>query len=300
MTPERFRAWADELTREASDDAERDSAEREREFAELYAIHDSVLFEAGATDGGSAVLELTRLLGERPALAASISERYPHLIVDELEDACEAERALIGRIAKGSRTTVLSCDDEQGRARCSSGSAAWARSALGQPAEVNLDDVLALRRHRARRRARGARADRGARQARAGARRAAGPETEVAFWSAANERRRGAGRRARDRVGSGSRRGAIGPGLRRGPARRGALARGCGGARGAPRPLSPELGWRLLPAARGPRRDRVAAPARRSDRRGRRGARALAARRSSCARWTSHVARRSPGGGSST
>ena len=41
VTPERFRAWADELTREASDDAERDSAEREREFAELYAIHDS-------------------------------------------------------------------------------------------------------------------------------------------------------------------------------------------------------------------------------------------------------------------
>ena len=187
VTPERFRAWADELTREASDDAERDSAEREREFAELYAIHDSVLFEAGATDGGSAVLELTRLLGERPALAASISERYPHLIVDELEDACEAERALIGRIAKGSRTTVLSCDDEQGRARCSSGGAAWARSALGQLAEVNLatswrygGSVLDA--------AHAVLAPTAGRDKPEGGRRAAGPETEVAFWSAANER----------------------------------------------------------------------------------------------------------------
>ena len=73
VTPARFRSWTDELTREASDEAERDSAEREREFAELYAIHDSLLFDSGATDGGSAVLELTRLLADRPALAAAVA-----------------------------------------------------------------------------------------------------------------------------------------------------------------------------------------------------------------------------------
>ncbi|MDP9189806.1 MAG: UvrD-helicase domain-containing protein, partial [Actinomycetota bacterium] len=185
VTPERFRSWTDELTREAADDAERDSAEREREFAELYAIHDSILFESGATDGGSAVMELTRLLVERPALAAAISERYPHLIVDELEDACPAERELIARLAKGSRTAVLSCDDEQGRARCGSG-AAWARAALGEPAEVGFEtswryggELLDA--------AHAVLAPISGREG-TGTRRAAGPETEVAFWSAANER----------------------------------------------------------------------------------------------------------------
>jgi len=181
---ERFRGWADELTRQASDEAGRDSAEREREFAELYAIHDSLLFEAGATDGGSAILELTRLLGERPALAGAISERYPHLIVDELEDACPAERELVARLAKGSRSAVLSCDDDQGRARCGPG-AEWARTAL-EPSEVRLDTswryggdlldaahaVLAPVTSRSDE----------------GPRRSAGPKTEIAFWNAVNSR----------------------------------------------------------------------------------------------------------------
>ena len=181
---ERFRGWADELTRQAGDDAERDSAEREREFAELYAIHDSLLFEAGATDGGSAILELTRLLGERPALAAAIAERYPHLIVDELEDACPAERELVARLARGSRSAVLSCDDDQGRARCGPG-AEWARAALA-PAEVRLDtswryggDLLDAA-HAVLAPVAGRGDD--------GARRSSGPPTEIAFWSAVNSR----------------------------------------------------------------------------------------------------------------
>ena len=92
--PQRFREWAESLAgADGSDPAELDSAAREREFAEIYEMHDDMLREAGAIDDGGAVLALTRLLGERPALAATIAERFPHLIVDELEDACPAERA---------------------------------------------------------------------------------------------------------------------------------------------------------------------------------------------------------------
>ena len=267
---ERFRGWADELTRQAGDEAERDSAEREREFAELYAIHDSLLFEAGATDGGSAILELTRLLGERPALATAISERYPHLIVDELEDACPAERELVARLAKGSRTAVLSCDDDQGRARCGAG-AEWARTAL-DPDEVRLDtswryggDLLDAA-HAVLAPVAGRGDD--------GPRRTDGPTTEIAFWSAVNSRAEdqavareieGCPRRRRRRGG---------PGVRRRAAGRRALARHRRRARGAPRPAQAHLGRRVLPAPRGARRDRLAAAARRSDRRrgGREGA----------------------------
>ncbi len=44
--------------------AERERAEREIEFAELYARHDRILREAGSLDGGDLVLELGRLLSQ--------------------------------------------------------------------------------------------------------------------------------------------------------------------------------------------------------------------------------------------
>ena len=183
--PQRFREWAESLAdAEGSDPAELDSAAREREFAEIYEMHDEMLREAGAIDDGGAVLALTRLLGERPALAATIAERFPHLIVDELEDACPAERALIARLAERAETLVLACDDDQARARCGGG-AEWARETLADPAEVTLEasfryggdlldaaqTVLA-----------------GAGERPDGGRRAEGGETSVGFWRCANER----------------------------------------------------------------------------------------------------------------
>ena len=135
MTAERFRRWSEEQAGESQ--SERDSAAREREFAEVYELHDEMLRAAGAMDDTDAVLELTKLLGERPALAEAVSTRFPHLIVDELEDACPAERALIEALARAAETTVLSCDDDQARAHCGAASA-WARQALGA-AEVILE-----------------------------------------------------------------------------------------------------------------------------------------------------------------
>ncbi len=184
ITALRFAEWAETLERQASDDAARDAAAREREFAELYELHDSMLRSVGAVDGAEAVLDLTRLLGERPALAGAIAERFPHLIVDELEDACPAERALIAALAAGSGTTILACDDDQARTRCSA-AAEWARETLPGIEEVALDPewryggdlldaahavVAPLKDH-------------------AGVpRRSAGEETRVRFWRCANER----------------------------------------------------------------------------------------------------------------
>jgi len=182
VTAERFREWAEGLgTAQA---AEADLEAREREFAQIYELHDSMLRAAGAIDGGEAVLELGRLLGERPALAAAVAERFPHLIVDELEDACPAERTLIELLASGARSVVLSCDDEQGRAHCSGG-AGWARETFDGPEEIVLEpawryggDLLDAAH---------------AVVASAGAggeapRRAAGPPTRVRFWRSDNER----------------------------------------------------------------------------------------------------------------
>jgi ATP-dependent DNA helicase UvrD/PcrA len=181
VTADSFQRWAAEQggTRRS----ERDSAGREREFAEIYELHDSMLRSAGAMDDIDAVLELTRLLGERPELADAISQRFPHLLVDELEDACPAERSLIAALSRGSASAVLSCDDEQGRAPCRAASA-WVRRELS-PREVVLEptwryggDLLDAAH------AVVAPAERGAEVPR----RAAGPATRVRFWSGINER----------------------------------------------------------------------------------------------------------------
>ncbi len=181
VTAERFGRWADEQA--GGSRTERDSAAREREFAEIYELHDSMLRAAGAMDDIDAVIELTRLLGERPALANAIAQRFPHLLVDELEDACPAERSLIEVLAQGAATAVLSCDDDQARGSCDAASS-WARAAL-DPAEITLEptwryggDLLD---------AAHAVVAPAAHAAEIG-RRAAGPATRVRFWRGTNER----------------------------------------------------------------------------------------------------------------
>ncbi len=181
VTAESFRDWAGRLT--GAGGSERDTAAREQEFAEVYELHDSMLRSAGAIDDTDAVLYLTRLLGERAGLAAALTDRFPHLIVDEAEDACPAERSLIEALARGTRSTVISADDEQARARCGTASE-WARTALGASALVLepswryggdlLDAAHAVV----------ASAEDGAEAPR----RAAGPPTRVRFWSGTNER----------------------------------------------------------------------------------------------------------------
>ena len=184
VTALRFAEWAEALERQAADDAARDAAAREREFAELYELHDSMLRSAGAVDAAEAVLELTRALAERPALAGALAERFPHLLVDELEDACPAERELVAGLAAGAATAVLSCDEDQGRTACGGGST-WARANLPGLETVALDpewryggDLLDA-----------AHAVVSPLEGRDDIpRRSAGEETRVRFWSCANER----------------------------------------------------------------------------------------------------------------
>ncbi|MSO40702.1 MAG: ATP-dependent helicase [Solirubrobacterales bacterium] len=185
VTSERFHEWAEQRLGDAADAAERDTAEREAEFARLYEIHDSIIREAGGIDGGEAVLTLSRLLGERPALAAEVARRFPNLIVDELEDACAAELTMLEALARGSRSFVASCDPDQARSREASGGAAWMRRAPVESEEVSLD--------------RSWRYGGGLLDAAHAVispvpgrlevpRRPAGPETTVHFWRCANER----------------------------------------------------------------------------------------------------------------
>jgi DNA helicase-2/ATP-dependent DNA helicase PcrA len=110
ITPGRLRDWAEQRERDAQGAAERERAQREREFADLYASHDRVLRDCGSLDASDLVIELERLLGERADVRRALSERFPYLMVDELEDAGAAHRALVEALAAEHGNLVCACD----------------------------------------------------------------------------------------------------------------------------------------------------------------------------------------------
>ena len=101
VAPAALREWAVARERAAATPAERERAEREIEFADLYARHDRILREAGSLDGGDLVLELGQACWRNRAdVAAEVGERFGHVLADELEDAGLAHRAVLEAVAR--------------------------------------------------------------------------------------------------------------------------------------------------------------------------------------------------------
>ena len=84
---------------EAGDEADRETARRELEFAELYTAHDGILAESGSLDRGDVFLALDCLLVERPDVRAALARRFAYVMVDELEESTPAQRALLEGLA---------------------------------------------------------------------------------------------------------------------------------------------------------------------------------------------------------
>jgi DNA helicase-2/ATP-dependent DNA helicase PcrA len=94
----------------AGDEAEREAARRELEFAELYARHDRILSESGSLDRGDVFLALDCLLVERPDLRRRIAGRFPYLMVDELEEATAAQLAIAESLAAETANQVFALE----------------------------------------------------------------------------------------------------------------------------------------------------------------------------------------------
>ena len=106
VTPARYVAWAQEL-----EDGER--AEREREFAAVYAAHDSMLAETGALDFGDLLLHSLALLEDSPAVHARVAGRYRHVLVDEFQDVNHAQSRLLELLAHDHGSITVVGDDDQ-------------------------------------------------------------------------------------------------------------------------------------------------------------------------------------------
>ncbi|MGN6258241.1 MAG: PD-(D/E)XK nuclease family protein [Solirubrobacterales bacterium] len=95
------------------DEASREASQREQEFAELYATHDRILAETGSLDRGDVFLALDCLLVERPDVRRRIAERWSHLMVDELEEATAAQRAVLESLAVDNPNQVFAAESAE-------------------------------------------------------------------------------------------------------------------------------------------------------------------------------------------
>jgi DNA helicase II / ATP-dependent DNA helicase PcrA len=180
VTAAALRTWAAERAREAGGEAERESARRELEFAELYTRHDRILSEAGSLDTGDLVLELARLLRDHADVRERLCESFTEVMADEYEDAGAAHRELLERLASHGNLLVA-CDDGQAirRFRAAGSSAADSFRRLHPGCEqVSLDGSL----RNGREIARAAAAAAGVEPA------AADRDAVVRFWRSRNRR----------------------------------------------------------------------------------------------------------------
>ena len=97
--PEALVSRAAELEAAARDAAGLEAARREREFAELFAAHDRILATAGSLDSGDVFLALNCLLCDRADARGEIAERFPFVMVDELEETTPSQRGILAALS---------------------------------------------------------------------------------------------------------------------------------------------------------------------------------------------------------
>ncbi len=107
VTASSWAAWAAGLADEA------EGAEREREFAALYAVHDRMLRERGALDAGDLVLRAHALLATRPHVRARTGERVAHVLVDDFQDLTRAQARLVGGLVAEHGNLLVAVDGDQ-------------------------------------------------------------------------------------------------------------------------------------------------------------------------------------------
>jgi len=107
VTASAYAAWAAALP----DDAE--GAQREREFAALYATHDRMLAERGALDTGDLVLRAHALLVAKPHVRARTAARFAHVLVDDHQDLTRAQARLVGGLVAEHGNLMVALDPDQ-------------------------------------------------------------------------------------------------------------------------------------------------------------------------------------------
>src|SRR5215208_842177 len=106
-----YEAWASKLPEDTG--TERARAEREREFAAIYAAHDRMLAAGGTLDFGDLVLHAFGLLRFKPHVRARLAARFRHVLVDDFQDTSFAQGLLLRLLVGEHGNITVAGDDDQ-------------------------------------------------------------------------------------------------------------------------------------------------------------------------------------------
>jgi DNA helicase-2/ATP-dependent DNA helicase PcrA len=114
VSPERYRAWAEENAARAASEEAKDEAALQLELAAFYEAHQRMLATAGLIDFGDQIHRALTVLRERPALLARLRERYRYVLVDEFQDTNHAQLELVRLLLRpeSPNITVVGDDDQ--------------------------------------------------------------------------------------------------------------------------------------------------------------------------------------------
>ena len=112
--PTRLAERAREATPAAGDDAGREAAPRELEFAELYTAHDRILAATGSLDRGDVFLALECLLVERPDVRRELAGRFRSRWSTSSRRRRPAQRALLAALAHRATTITSTRSSPEG------------------------------------------------------------------------------------------------------------------------------------------------------------------------------------------
>lgn len=80
-------------------------------FVEMFNHYESVRQNTGVRFFSDLIYDPVKIMMENPAAAAAIANRYQHIVLDEYQDICESQQALI-RLTAGTETRVMSVGDD--------------------------------------------------------------------------------------------------------------------------------------------------------------------------------------------
>ena len=109
------------------------------ELADLIAIHDRILASADLLDRNDLPRIATGLLAD-PAIAEEAIGRFPHLVIDELEDLHPARAGLLEKLAAAGPVSVVAAIDPS-RAIYGPGAEQRFLAAFPQPEQFTLDEA---------------------------------------------------------------------------------------------------------------------------------------------------------------
>lgn len=99
VDPAQYEAFGQSMLEAASDDDERETAEKAIEVARVFAAYEEMLQAEGIVDFADLILHTITLLRDHAEIAEAIRTQYAHILVDEYQDVNRASGVLLRELA---------------------------------------------------------------------------------------------------------------------------------------------------------------------------------------------------------